>query len=617
MRPRLTEACVAWGLTALILVTACEKHGDLPAPVPSVSSPPLASLVPSAASVPTRVRPGPLCTYHGVCWASPLPQGNALHAVRALAADRVIAVGDRGTVLAWDGHVWSLEDTPTRERLLALVQAPGGDVFAAGEHGTILRRGSGGTWTAMASGTEATLRAIVAVAGNDVLAAGDGLALHFDGTGWTRETLPAADVPDGTSLAALARQESTLYALGARPLVDGGAPQRTVLARDASGWHALSTVAADVGSLCALPEGKFVLSGSSARHGDGRTWQEHSFGTDRPLDAIWCARNDDAWAAGYQGRLAHWDGQTWRHEELKAKLDVNDLDGTSPTDIWAVGEHGLIAHRDATAWTIVSSGTTSRLEGVAGLAREDVWAVGDHVALHYDGKVWAPGGGAAPANAELDALGGGTSALFAVGSKGAIRRYASGAWTSEPSGTTTTLEGVWASDDAHAIAVGGEWTQSDGKTAWKRIPDRPWATAIWGASASDVWAAGHHGLEHWDGNGWGPVAGTESAALFAVWGASRDDVWAAGAAGRVLHYDGTHWSPVDAGSAQDLLAVWGRSASDVWAAGEHGTLLHWDGGHWRWRDSGTDERLHGVWGAPGGETWIVGHGGVVLRMGPT
>jgi hypothetical protein len=375
-----------------------------------------------------------------------------------------------------------------------------------------------------------------------------------------------------------------------------------------------------------------VLSGSSARHGDGKTWQERSFGSDRPLDAIWCARSDDAsptaagadassiaanvWAGGYEGRLAHWDGQGWHHEELAAKLDVDDLDGTSPSDIWAVGAHGLIAHRNATAWTIVSSGATSALEGVAGVARDDVWAVGDHVALHYDGKVWAPAAPPAPADVELDALGGSNGVLFAVGSKGAIRRYASGKWTSESSGTTATLEGVWMSDDAHAVAVGGEWTQSDAATKWKRITDRPWATAIWGASASDVWVAGKRGLEHWDGARWSPVGGTDSP-LFAVWGVARDDVWAAGASGKVLHFDGTRWSPVDAGTTQDLLGVWGRSASDVWAVGNHGTLLHWDGAHWRWRDSGTDEVLHAVWGAPGGETWIVGHGGVVLRIGPT
>jgi hypothetical protein len=546
-----------------------------------------------------------------------LPQGNALHAVRALAADRVIAVGDRGTVLAWDGHAWSLEDTPTRERLLAIEQAGSGDVFAVGEHGTILRRASGApSWSARASGTQATLRAIAATAANDVLVGGDGLALHFDGTSWTREALPVADVPDGTSLVALAQHDGTIDALGSRTL-DGGAPQRTILARDASGWHALSTVAADVGSLCDLPDGTLVLSGASARHGDGRTWQERPFGADRPLDALWCPRADDAWAAGYQGRLAHWDGHAWHREELSTKLDLFDLDGTSPGDVWAVGEHGLIAHRDATAWTIVSSGTTTRLEGVAGLAREDVWAVGDHVALHYDGRSWTPAGPGAPADAELDALGGSRSALLAVGSKGAIRRYAGGAWTSEPSGTKATLEGVWASDDAHAVAVGGEWTQSDGAATWKRVANRPWATAIWGASASDVWAAGERGLEHWDGTQWGPVAGTEATPLFAVWGVSQNDVWAAGASGHFLHYDGARWSPVEAGTTQDLLALWGRSGSDVWAVGQHGTLLHWDGAHWKWRDSGTDERLHGVWGAPGGDVWIVGHGGVVLRMGPT
>ena len=375
-----------------------------------------------------------------MCWASPLPQGNALHAVRALAADRVIAAGDRGTVLAWDGHAWSLEDSPTRERLLALAEVPSGDLFAVGEHGTILRRG-GTTWAAMASGTEATLRAIVAVDAHDVLVVGDGLALHFDGTAWARETL-AAEVGEGTSLVALARHEGTVYAVGSRTL-DGGAPQRTILARDASGWHALSTVAADVGSLCSLPDGNLVLSGSSARHGDGRTWKERPFGADRPLDAIWCPRPDDAWAGGYQGRLAHWDGHAWHHEELETKLDVDAFDGTSASDVWAVGEHGLIAHRDASTWTVVSSGTTRA--GSRGSRGWRATPCGRSVITSASATTERPGRpGGRPTRSSMR-WADRTECSSRWEAKGAIRRYAGGVWTNEPSGTTSTLEGVWAS----------------------------------------------------------------------------------------------------------------------------------------------------------------------------
>ena len=597
--------CILPCALALLLTLACGAEPETPPPPATVVPEP-----PSPAPPPPVVRAGPLCTYHGVCWAGPLPQGNALHAVRALAADRVVAVGDRGTVLAWNGSTWSFEDTPTRERLLD-VAGTAGDLFAVGESGTILHRDAGGSWTAMTSGIEATLRAVVVIAANDVVASGDGaLVLHFDGTAWTREALPQG-VPADMNVVALARHDATTFALGARTV--GDEADRAVLARSDGAWRSLSSIAGDVGAIAVTPDGSLVLSGESARHGDGTTWRVRSFGSDRPLDALWSAAADDVWAGGYDGRLAHWDGRAWHHEQLggaDAALDIDDLDGTSATDLWAVGEHGLIAHRDGAAWTIVSSGTRARLEGVAGLGRDDVWAVGDHVALHWDGHAWSTSG---PSDVELEQIAVANGTLFAVGGDGAIRRFAEGTWTSETSSTSAKLEGVWASDGTHAIAVGAEWTQRDG-SAWHVVADRPAATGVWGASESSVWAATGEGLAHWDGATWTPDPSTASTPMIGVWGTAENDVWAVGPSGVVLHFDGTRWSPTESDTTQDLLHVWGRSASDVWAVGVHGTLLHWDGTRWRWRDAGTDEVLHSVWGTPDGEVWIVGHGGVVLRM---
>lgn len=598
------------GVVALLAIAACSSGED---PAPSVAPPPPPTPATPPPPPPPPTRAGPLCTYHGVCWASPFPQGNALHAVRALAADRVVAVGDRGTVLTFDGTSWALEDVPTRERLLDLASAPTGELFAVGEHGTVLRRDAAGTWTALTSGTEARLHGVVALGASDVVAVGDGgLALHFDGSAWTRETLPA-DLPEGTDLIALAHGGDATYALGARGT--DAAPERLVLARDAAGWRALSTVTGDdAGSIVVLADGTLVLSGSGAHHGDGSTWRERSFGSDRPLDALFVAGPDDVWAAGYEGRIAHWNGHAWTRAELPTVLDADDVDGTGPSDVWVVGEHGLVAHFDGLGWSVVSQGTANRLEGVGGLAPNDVWVVGDHASLHFDGQTWSPGGLDGLAELELEALGTSVGALFAVGADGAIRRYTSAGWAEEASGTTTKLEGVWASGADHAIAVGGsEWTERAGGT-WTAIVDRPAATGVWGSAPTDVWAVGGGGIEHFDGTAWTPVAGTESTPLVAVWGSGPRDVWAVGADGHVLHFDGTGWAASEGVTTQDLVGVWGRAPDDVWAVGEHGTLLHWDGTRWRWRDSGTDELLHAVWGGPDGPAWIVGHGGVVLRL---
>lgn len=586
----------------LALGTACGEPQTAPPP------PPIAAPVPPPPP-PAPERAGPTCTYHGICWASPLPQGNTLRAVRAIARDSVIAVGDRGTILRWDGRTWALEDAPSRERLHD-VWAGATGVLAVGDRGTLLRRGEDGSWTAIPSGTESALRAIAGGGTSDAWAVGDdGTILRVSGATATREPMPAG-VPGDASIVDVAGDGAgALYALAIHTAASGDRA-RTLMSRTADGWSALPAPAGDVSSVWVDPSGALVLGGDQAGHGDGTSWRRRSFGVDRPLDVIWGAAADDAWAAGYEGRLSQWDGSRWREATLGTTLDVLALSGTSASDVWAVGEHGLVAHYDGEAWAIVSSGPTARLEGVHGLSAHDVWAVGDHVSLHWDGSTWSVAG---PDDVELEALSGSGDVLVAVGVDGAIRRWRRGLWSSEPTGTSAKLAGVWLRDPSHAIAVGGDgWVEQDEAT-WHPVAERPAATAIWGASASDVWAVGADGISHYDGRAWSAVAGTAGDALFGVWGRAASDVYAVGAGGRVLHWDGAAWSAAAVPTTQDLLGVWGRAQDDVWAVGHHGTIVHWDGRTWSWRDSGTDELLHAVWGAEGGDVWIVGHGGAILR----
>lgn len=62
--------------------------------------------------------------------------------------------------------------------------------------------------------------------------------------------------------------------------------------------------------------------------------------------------------------------------------------------------------------------------------------------------------------------------------------------------------------------------------------------------------------------------------LYAVWGSSATDVWAVGARGTILRWRGSSWAPVPSGTANDLYAVWG-SGGDVWVSGANGTVLKW------------------------------------------
>ncbi|MET0384359.1 MAG: hypothetical protein ABW321_00295 [Polyangiales bacterium] len=93
--------------------------------------------------------------------------------------------------------------------------------------------------------------------------------------------------------------------------------------------------------------------------------------------------------------------------------------------------------------------------------------------------------------------------------------------------------------------------------------------AVWGSSASDVWAVGNDGaLLHYDGHAWSAARSDTTSHLTGVSGTAADDVWAVGENGAVLHYDGRVWRVLDdARDGVTLLTVSSLSRSDVWVAG--------------------------------------------------
>jgi len=135
--------------------------------------------------------------------------------------------------------------------------------------------------------------------------------------------------------------------------------------------------------------------------------------------------------------------------------------------------------------------------------------------------------------------------------------------------------------------------------------------AIWGTSASDVWAVGDKGaVTHFDGTSWKVMDSTVQTKLTSVHGTSASDVWAVGEEGTAIHFDGTAWSTKETGiSYEDLNCVWAVDASDVWAVGgsvfgSEGYIAHFDGASWSVTTTGRG--LGGVWASAKDDVWIVG-----------
>jgi hypothetical protein len=168
-----------------------------------------------------------------------------------------------------------------------------------------------------------------------------GMALHFDGTSWTRLAVPWRD------------DLWWVHQFGPNHVMFAG-NQATVLEWDGT-------------------ELKRHLTPGIARD---------------TVYGLWGSAPDDVWAvggwAGRWGFLWHYDGETWQDVQLPdgIALDANGelpalfkVWGRAADDVYAVGGNGLILHYDGAAWAIVPSGTTARLFTVTG-TDDDVAIVG-------------------------------------------------------------------------------------------------------------------------------------------------------------------------------------------------------------------------------------------------
>jgi hypothetical protein len=187
------------------------------------------------------------------------------------------------------------------------------------------------------------------------------------------------------------------------------------------------------------------------------------------------------------------------------------------------------------------------------------------------------------------------------------------------SGTSYFIEAVWGVSASDVYAVGQhelilhydgiEWTpvsiDSESSLIFKDV---------WASSSSDVFAAGGYGLIlHWDGAEWSDIGPAFYSSFESIWGNAADDVFAAAENGSIWYYSDAEWSPMNSGSAMELNAIWGSDADNIYAAGASGTILHLDGSAWSSMDSGTSDHLKAVWGTSSNDVFAVGIGGTILH----
>jgi len=277
---------------------------------------------------------------------SPPPASAKLFGDWAIDASDVLAVGEAGTILFYDGTSWSFRAGGTTNALYAM--GPG--VVAVGAGGTILRYNPAtDAWSPQASGTTNALYGVTRTppGGTFVVVGAVGTILHYDGTSWIPQT-------SGTT--------ATLYGVDKVPMV-----------------------AANFA----------VGAGGTILYYDGTSWSSQTSGTANDLFFVGALSGADVYALGAGGTILHYDGTTWTARTSGTTNALRSATGAATpagvvTDLWAVGDGGTILHSaDGVTWLAQASGTTNDLTSVSAVAANDVYAVGDKgTILHYDGTAW-------------------------------------------------------------------------------------------------------------------------------------------------------------------------------------------------------------------------------------
>lgn len=567
-----------------------------------------------------------------VSWTfeNPLAGARDLYAIHGRSPNDLLAVGQQGAALYWDGRGWTPVDAGVDWSLEGVWMASNGLAFAVGDAGGVLRWTSDGWAPPPLLDDRRPLHGVFG--GGSTYAAiivGDGV---LEGVKWggSRFEVAAQDpkLPDGgppSFRGVWVSSDQRGWVVGEsgvayEPLITGqytpsnaptGSTLNAVFGSGANAWM--------VGE-----RGRLVVYTDAGIIG-GVTWDERNIGGNIALRAVTGESSGSAdgalgriWIVGEGGAIFRSDAGGYEQLDAGIRLDLNGVFSPSHDNVWAVGEHGSILHFTGGSWLDVTGGVTRNLRAVWHRGGDDLLAAGDGRAL-----LWRTDGGwasiyANPAPSRLTALWGSDATnVWLASDTGAIVRLKENE-TAEEDGLPASLRGLWGLGPDDVWTVGAE---GDGGVVYRYQVRTGWVTdgrapeilnGIWGTLPIDLRAVGSGGgIYRRTGDGGWSSEENFGVALNAIWGNSPGDVWAVGNRGTLLHWAG-NWTAVEKTPNADLFAVRGRSASDVWAVGARGTILHWDGVGWVPVLAPTQRDLTGIAFGEDGGVWVVGADGTIL-----
>lgn len=255
-----------------------------------------------------------------------------LNGIHGFSPTDVWAVGDRGTVLHFDGKEWAKVPSGTSNTLHGVWGANPNDVWIVGDSRTMLRW-NGATLQTAPNAPTISFKSVRGASANEVYFCGSDDLYLFDGS------FRAANVLNSSSCLSLFPIGSGVGALV--PLSNAREVHRlsagsTLLARIDNNYSGSTMVAPSATDLWLLHE-----SGDSVYRFDQGPPRELVLPTDMSPTSGFVRNPTDVWLGGREGRMAHYDGT-----ELTLKV-AGDFDAPDIKAIWgtmgvtfAVGSKG-------------------------------------------------------------------------------------------------------------------------------------------------------------------------------------------------------------------------------------------------------------------------------------
>ncbi|MFA3916805.1 WD40/YVTN/BNR-like repeat-containing protein [Ruegeria hyattellae] len=468
---------------------------------------------------------------------------------------QVWAVGDRGTILHYDGVDWEAEDAGTRAHLRSVIVLGNGCVMASGSDSTVLLRGADGRWQVLDCPVSSNFTASLAIGSNGALLAG---GRYFVGANGFRGDLAIWDGErferffsdmEVSRFRAVGRTTQGMLSIGDAGQIHLIRSGRIDRVQSGTGHDLLGLIDLPSGEAMTVGDFGTILVGDSdaltcfapavLSGQDAVNWAAMDSGTDRQLWGMWHDPVKNAlYACGEEGTVLCHDRGKWQALPPAGDLGIHDLARAPDGGLLAAGQLGEIHHFDGTTWR-------------------------KHFDLFMDVTL-------------LSLWSDGTGQIFAAGDEGLVLHWSGSDWERMPSGTKSALYGLWGMDAEHLLAV-GDFGQ----------------------------------VMRWNGSRWDEFnAGTEHF-LFDVWGRSLNDVFVVGLSGTIGHFDGARWNITPARARNDLLALVGTK-DDVVAVGAAGAAVRYDGHRWHMDPTGTTAGLRAITVDGAGQYFASGDGGAIF-----